>query len=532
MPQVLQARTGEWREGERVPYRWLRAGDLNAFFGLALDNLSNLVILWGILVGLFGFPQDVVLYRMIPGTALGVLVGDLIYTWMAFRLARRTGRDDVTAMPLGIDTPSLFGLSFGVLGPAYLATKNAELAWKVGMAVLVLMGIAKILGAFAGEGIRRVVPRAGLLGSIAGVAILLIAFLPGLKVFADPVVGFLALGVILLTLIAQIPPPLRLPGALVAVLLGTGAAWAMGWLGLPRPAAGNALPAAFRVALPLPSLDFRDGLGMAWGFLPVALPFAVATLVGGIDVTESAAAAGDAYRTRDILLTEGVATLVAGLCGGAIQNTPYIGHPAYKAMGGRAGYTLATALFIGLGGMLGFLSYLVGALPEAAVAPILIFIGIEIVAQAFQATPARHAKAVAVAFLPSIANLLLIQTNAILGAFRRTGADLPGDLAGRYQTITRLGNGFILSALLWGAATAFLIDRRLPAAALAFGLGGAATLFGIIHSPLENGGLFLPWRLERNAPVLGLAGGYLLLAALVGLLGLARRPAGAMEPGR
>jgi len=513
-----------------VGYRWARAGDLNAFFGLALDNLSNLVILWGILVGIFGFPQDLVLYRMIPGTALGVLVGDLIYTWMAFRLARRTGRDDVTAMPLGIDTPSLFGLTFGVLGPTFLATRDAEQAWRVGAAVLVLMGLAKVAGSFVGEGVRRLVPRAGLLGSIAGVAILLIAFLPGLKVFADPVVGLLALGVILLTLVARIPVPLRLPGALVAVLLGTGVAWATGWIGLPRPEAGTSLPAALRLAWPLPSLDFLDGLGMAWAFLPVALPFAVATLVGGIDVTESAAAAGDAYGTRGILLTEGVATLVAGLCGGVIQNTPYIGHPAYKAMGGRAAYTLATALFIGLGGMLGVLSYLVGILPEAAVAPILVFIGIEIVAQAFQATPPRHARAVAVAFLPSIANLLLIQTNAVLGFFHRTGADLPGELGVRYQTITMLGNGFILSALLWGAATAFLIDRRLPAAALTFGLGGAATLFGIIHSPLENGGLFLPWRFAARAPVLALAGGYFLLALLVGALSRWRRGDDGMAP--
>jgi AGZA family xanthine/uracil permease-like MFS transporter len=362
------------------------------------------------------------------------------------------------------------------------------------------------------------------------VAILLIAFLPGLKVFADPVVGLLALGVILLTLIAQIPTPLRLPGALAAVLLGTGVAWAMGWMGLPRPEAGTALPPAVRLAWPLPTLDFLDGLGMAWTFLPVALPFAVATLVGGIDVTESATAAGDAYNTRDILLTEAVATLVAGLFGGVIQNTPYIGHPAYKLMGGRAAYTLATALVIGLGGMLGILSYLVGVLPEAAVAPILIFIGIEIVAQAFQATPPRHAKAVALAFLPSIANLLLIQTNAVLGSFRRTGADLPGELGARYHAITMLGNGFILSALLWGAAAAFLIDRRLAAAALTFGLAGGATLFGIVHSPLENGGLFLPWRLASRAPVLALAGGYFLLALLVAALGRRRRGNDGMSP--
>jgi len=96
---------------------------------------------------------------------------------------------------------------------------------------------------------------------------------------------------------------------------------------------------------------------------PLAAPFAIATVIGGIDNTESALAAGDEYRTRDILLTEAVATAVAGLCGGVIQNTPYIGHPAYKAMGARAGYTLATALVIGVGGAVGAVSVLVSVLP-------------------------------------------------------------------------------------------------------------------------------------------------------------------------
>ena len=78
-------------------------------------------------------------------------------------------------------------------------------------------------------------------------------------------------------------------------------------------------------------------------YLPMAVPFAILTVVGGINVTESARLAGDEYNTRDILLTEAVATLLAGVCGGVSQTTPYIGHPAYKAMGGRAAYTLACA---------------------------------------------------------------------------------------------------------------------------------------------------------------------------------------------
>src|SRR3972149_6898070 len=119
---------------QKTTYRWFRLGDINAFFGLMGDNMSDLVIMAGILIGVFQFPADIVLYKMIPGTAIGVLIGDLVYTRMAMRLAKKTGRDDVTAMPLGLDTPSTFGLTFGVIGPAFLATKDAMLSRTMPMA--------------------------------------------------------------------------------------------------------------------------------------------------------------------------------------------------------------------------------------------------------------------------------------------------------------------------------------------------------------------------------------------------------------
>ena len=107
------------------PYRWAAPGDVNAFFGLMLDNVMNLVILAGILISVFKMPSDVVYTRMFPGTAFGVLFGDLVYTWMAFRLAKREGRDNVTAMPLGLDAPSTIGMAFTVLGPAFVAATAA-----------------------------------------------------------------------------------------------------------------------------------------------------------------------------------------------------------------------------------------------------------------------------------------------------------------------------------------------------------------------------------------------------------------------
>jgi AGZA family xanthine/uracil permease-like MFS transporter len=500
-------------------YRWARIGDLNAFFGLMLDNMSDLVIMAGILIGVFGFPEEIVLYRMIPGTAVGVFVGDLVYTWLAFRLARQTGRDDVTAMPLGLDTPSTFGLAFGVIGPAYLKLGDAILVWKMTMALMVLMGLIKIAGAWVGPTVRRIVPRAGLLGSIAAVALMLIAFFPALKVFADPVVGFISLGIILMTLIARIRLPRRIPGAFAAVLVGTAIYYLMHLTGL---AAGEeevfpVLHLSF--SLPVPTLGFLEGLPSALRYLPIAAPFAIAIVVGGIDVTESAAAAGDEYDSRTILLADGIGTILTGLCGGVVQSTPYIGHPAYKDMGGRAAYTFATAIFIGLGGVLGYLSFFVDLLPEAAVAPILIFIGLEITAQAFEASPARHAKAVALAFIPVTANLLFIEINTILSNLGRDASDLSGEAAVAFQTILIMGNGFILSALLWAAGAAKIIDRNLREAALYFGAAGLFSLFGIIHSPLPSGEIFLPWQVASQAPY-RLCAGYLLSAAL--MLALAR----------
>ncbi|NVN90035.1 MAG: MFS transporter [Desulfuromonadales bacterium] len=492
--------------------RLFAVGDINAFFGLMLDNLSDLVIMAAILTGVFGMPRELVLGKMLPGSAMGVLAGDLLYSWMAWRLARRSGRDDVTAMPLGLDTPSTFGMAFGVIGPCYLTTKDAHLTWQVAMAVIVMMGLFKIGVSFCGPTLRRVIPRAGLLGSIAAVALLLIAYLPFLKLFASPVVGFLSLGIVFISLLARFRLPLAIPGALAGILCGTLGHYLLSTFGL-LPQGAALVPHALELAihLPLPTLEFLPGMPRALGYLPLAIPFALATVVGGVDVTESAAVAGDDYNTRDILLVEGFATLLAGLCGGVIQSCPYIGHPAYKEMGGRSGYTIATALFVGLGAVLGYLSFFVGLLPEAAVAPILIFIGIEITAQAFEATPREHYRAVVISFIPVIACLISIEFGQLLDGLGKSAADLAGDLLQTYRTTTMMGNGFIVTALLWGAAFAHVLDHRPGRAALYLAICSLLTLCGVMHSPLPSGAVFSP--LTPPSPLVWhLATGYLVMA--------------------
>jgi adenine/guanine/hypoxanthine permease len=448
---------------------------------------------------------------MVPGTALGVLVGDLAYTWLAVRLMRRTGRDDVTAMPFGIDTPTLFAMVFGVLGPVMIATGDPALAWKVGMAATIAIGLAKLGLAFAGDWARRVVPRAALLGSVAGISILLIAFLPMLKILRDPLVGLVALALLLLALLGRVRMPFGIPGAFVAVLVGTLIFWGRASLGLGPSGAIGLSPLG--LSLPWPTLGWLGALPETLPYLSIALPFALVTIIGGIDNTESAAAAGDEYRTRDILLTEAAATVLAGCCGGVVQNTPYIGHPAYKAMGARAGYTLGTGLLIGAGAATGVLSLLVAVLPEAAIAPILVFIGLEITAQGFLATPPRHGAAVALTFVPVAAAVVLIESGSLLAALGSAPTALAGDAAHGYQALVVLGNGFILTAVLWGWALAAIIDHRLVLAGLLFAVASAASLVGAIHSPLASGALFWPWAPPSGMPG-HLAGAYGVVAAL------------------
>jgi AGZA family xanthine/uracil permease-like MFS transporter len=528
-------------------YRWAAPGDVNAFFGLMLDNVVNLALLAGILVFGFGFPADLVFTRMFPGTALGVMVGDLVYTWLAFRLARETGRDDITAMPLGIDSPSTIGMAVAVLGPAFIAAKTrmpaadaAILAWQVGMATVVLIGVFKVAMSFLGEHVRRLIPEAGLLGSIGGVAIVLLGTLQLGEVFAEPVVGMVALGIVLYALVARLDLPFRTPAVLASVIVGALLYYGLGAAGLTVHAVS--MPdASFPIGFPSPTLGFITGLPIAVrDYLPVALPFALLTVLGGINVTESARLAGDRYRTRDILLTEALSTLIAGLCGGVAQTTPYIGHPAYKAMGGRAAYTLATGTFIGLGGMLGYIAFMAAVLPRPALAPILVFIALEIGVQAYGATPRRHAAAVTIAVLPSIAQIVVIFLGQVYnGALMRAVIDPAGTMAATGITsapfinlvavMIQLANGFFLTAMLWSAWLAFLIDRRIVAAAVTLAVCGALALFGFIHSVLPTGGIYLPWRAGSTLPW-HWAVAYVALAMLILVMGRGRPRGDAAVP--
>lgn len=521
--------TGETTaDNKPFKYEWFTVGDINGFFGIMFDNVTVLAFLATILISIFDMPKDIVMTKMFPGTAFGVLVGDLVYSWTAFRLANRT-KKQVTAMPLGLDTPSTIGVAFAVLGPAYQGYLAAGMSpeqagmqtWYVGMATMIYVGIFKTIFSFFGRWLMNIVPQAGLMGSLAGVGLALLAFGPAMNIMQAPVIGMVALGIVLYNMIANVKLPFNMPGVFASVLVGTILYYIFGPLGLTgvKFAAPTSVDLAF--SFPWPTANFMKGMADGLMYLPVALPFAVLTVVGGINVTESARLGGDEYDTREVLLVEAISTLVAGVCGGVAQSTPYIGQPAFKQMGSRCGYTILTGLVVGIGGMMGIISFIVDAIPAAVLAPILVFVGLNIVCQAFSSCGVKYGPAVVFAFIPNIARAVWIKINALpADVFAQT----PKFLDEHFVTMV-MCNGFILTAMLWGSFLALMIDKKFKLASLYLVILSVLSFFGIIHSVCSNGNMYLPWNLEtayQQMAAYQFSLCYMVLAVIIYLLSFSK----------
>lgn len=486
------------------------AGDLDGFFGLAVDNLIQFLLIMSLCTTVLGFPAEFLVSRVLPGAALSIVIGNLYYARLARQLARETGRNDVTALPYGINTVSLFAFIFLVMLPARIAGTNqgldttaaATFAWQIGLAACFLSGVIELVGALIADWVLRVTPRAALLSTLSGIAISFIAIDFAVRTFAMPLVAFLPLTILLVTYFSGLKLPGRIPGGALALLCGSAAAWALALSGVPgAPVSVAALPEAFSTLGFHPPLllltDLWAGLThpLTRDFLvPVILPMGLFNVLGSLENLESASAAGDTYPTRPCMTANGLGSLAASAFGSCFPTTIYIGHPGWKALGARAAYSSINGIFFALVTTFGVAHAINAFIPVEAGMAIVLWIGIIITAQAFSATPTRHAPAVALGLFPAIAawgTLVLTQAlNAASlsqgdpalaarvlenpGAFLATGLNLGG--------MTALSQGFMLTSLLWSGACACLIDRQFIRAAVFMLIAALLAFFGFIHA--------------------------------------------------
>lgn len=474
---------------EGVRYPLFQRDDLSAFWALFADNLANIVISTGVCLTVFHMPPAVVFGRILPGLGVALLVGLAFYAYLARRLARSEGRSDVTALPYGISTPVMFVYLFGVIGPVYWrlsaeGVAEAPLAaWRVGLAAAFVGGLLEVAGSIVGPWLKRVTPRAGMLGTLAGIAVVWIATVPLAEIFEHPLVGFVALAVVLAGLVGGLRMPFGVPAGLLAIAAGTAVALVTGVSRVTLEGAG--------LHLPIPVLgDLWQGLRLLAanpGILAVVLPLEVYNFIETMNNVESAEAAGDRYPVRACQVMDGVGTLAGSLFGSAFPTTVYIGHPAYKRLRAGAGYALGVGLVFFVAATCGLIQFLYHLIPAAAVAPILVFVGIVIAAQAFEASPRHHGLAVAVALIPHVSNLVVAKVGSALQAAGREAdaAFTAGALEQGLHWVgqSALAQGSIITGLLWGGLVAFLIDGRLRAAAAFAAAAAGLTLVGVIHAP-------------------------------------------------
>lgn len=455
-------------------------GDIDGFFGLFIDNLLQLMLIAVLCPTVAGLPREFVTSTLLPGAAASILIGNLFYAAQARRLARETGRTDVTALPYGINTPSLIAFIFLIMGPIYRETGNTRLAWQAGLLACLINGVMEIGGAFVGDWLRRHTPRAALLTSLAGVAITFIAMGFVFQIYASPELAILPMIIILTTYAAKVRWPGRIPGGFLGVLVGILLFWWIKGSGatVPTDPVGWHFPRAVPRDLLALIMD-RTG----WQYLAVIVPMGLFNVIGSLQNLESAAAAGDHFPTKPSLLVNGFCGVLAALLGSPFPTTIYIGHPAWKAMGARSGYSILNGVVIMLLCLTGSIALVLQFVPLEATLGILLWIGIVMTAQAFSEVPKSHTLAVALGLMPALASwaLLLIETT-----LRVAGSSLQATVGNFGQDlyihgVIALSQGFLLSSMILAAMMVHIIEREFLRGAVWALVAALFSLTGLIH---------------------------------------------------
>lgn len=456
-----------------VHYPWYKKEDTDAFFALFQNNIANFVIIAITMLGM-GFPASIVFGQVLPGAAVAVMAGNFYYAWSAARLARRENRADVTALSYGISTPVMFVFLFGVLLPAKQLTGDAQLAWKVAVAACFISGAIEAAVSLIGRWVQYHLPRAAMLGAVAGVALTFIAGEMLFKTLEMPVIGLLVLAIIIVGLVARVAMPFRLPASLFAILVGTAMAYLIG------DAGGERFSDAFTHLgfYPLlPNLAWFEGLGLLFtgmlAVLTVVLPITLYNAIETMNNVEAMEAAGDTYDVRECQAVDGVGTMIGALFGGVFPTTVYIATVGAKWMGAGRGYSILNGVVYAMATMFGLIAALAAIIPVSVVAPILVFVGMSMIATAFQSNDTRYYPAVALAMLPYFANYVMTRFN------RAAEETVSGISAG----VVPLGQGAMFTAILLGAMTVAVIDHHFRRAAAFAAVAAGFSFVGLMHAP-------------------------------------------------
>jgi adenine/guanine/hypoxanthine permease len=461
---------------------WFTSGDLDGFFGLFFSGFPDLLLIVA-LAPVCGFPLSFVTSRILPGVAISVLAGNLFYAWQARRLARKEGRSDVTAIPFGVNTPTIFAYVFLIMGPVYLQTHDANLAWHAGIFASLMSGVIQTAGAYCTDWLRRNTPRAALLSPLAGLALafLCLGFIFG--VFEQAAIALLPMVILFALYGSHLKLPYRLPPALLALGVGALLVAVLRQLHIytvPTPA----LPEV-KVYLPQAVNAFTLVTQRTlWPYLAIIVPLAALDTLASLMILESVTLAGDHYATHPSLLMNGLGTIAAACLGSPFPTTLYLGHAAHKANGARSGYSVLNGVVTLVLCTTGALPVVLRFVPIEVAAPVVVWFGLITVGQAVTEVGPHQAIAVILGLIPALSQWATGIADTVA---RKAGSNLMeiaprmgGDLA--LGGLIALGQGSLLTSMVWSAALAFMVQRRFAPAAGWLAAASVLSAVGIIHA--------------------------------------------------
>lgn len=456
-----------------VHYPWYKKEDTDAFFALFQNNIANFVIIAISMLGM-GFSPAIVFGQVLPGAAVAVMVGNFYYAYSAARLARKENRADVTALSYGISTPVMFVFLFGVLLPAKALTGDEIMAWKIAVAACFISGLIEVCISVIGRWIQSHLPRAAMLGAVAGVALTFIAGEMLFKTLEIPVIGLLVMAIIIVGLVARVSMPFKIPASLFAIIVGTAMAYLIGAADTHKFSDAFTHLGFYPL---LPGLAWFEGLGLLFtsmlAILTVVLPITLYNAIETMNNVEAMEAAGDKYDVRECQAVDGAGTMIGAVFGGVFPTTVYIATVGSKWMGAGRGYSILNGVVYGLATMFGLIAALAAIIPVSVVAPILVFVGMSMIATAFQSNETRYYPAIALAMLPYFANYVMTR-------FNRGASEVVDNIS---SAIVVLGQGAMFTAILLGAMTVSVIDHKFRQAAIFALVAAACSFVGLMHAP-------------------------------------------------
>ncbi|HUI80362.1 MAG TPA: hypothetical protein VLY24_20695 [Bryobacteraceae bacterium] len=461
--------------------RWwtLTRGDLDATIANVGFNLAQLVIPVFLLEPV-GISRSFSVSHLLPGYALGLLAGSIGYLVLASGLSRREKRTDVAAHVYGNNVPAILAYTLSIMLPVYLQTHDAVRSWRIGVAAVLWTAIIKLAAVPFSGVIRRFIPVPASMTVFGAAMYSYLGLVLLQRIFDQPLVGMVALAIVVVGVLARVPiTPWKIPPFLVAWLVPLAVGIGVGYV---HPAWQGIAPTLPLAMTPSPFAALAEALP----FLSVIAPMAIYQVLQDISSVEGAAAAGDNYDARAVVLCDGIGTLICGLAGSTVCPVVYAMHPSYKAMGARIGFALWTPLAVLIAVTAGLTIFVAQLFPWSILAAMVAYVSVGVGLATLNRVDRKYHAAVLLGFLLPAGAVVSAAVHSALPALRISAADPAVQAALNssiyWRSIEGLGNGFLFLVLVVAAIVTDTIDRNFGRAAIWCGIAAVFSWLGLMHS--------------------------------------------------